>query len=235
MYAFFEFGGEKHASYLEFEKEMNCLKSKFRNIKTIRLMGGEPLLNADLHKFIRIARTAFPYSNILVVTNGILIQNMSINLINSLRKNAVTIDISQYPPLRKMISENIRFLQRNEIKYKIGPYIETFCVNLTREGEDFTKAYEEYCLSKSCHFLRNGRIYACPRIPMAFEYQNFLGLNITQAELLESSIGLDENISGWDILDKLYNPVPACKICTREKFITWEQSIDADNSDEYFV
>ena len=51
-----------------------------------------------------------------MVTNGILIQKMSASLLNSLKKYAVIIDISQYPPLHKGIAENIRFLQEHDIK-----------------------------------------------------------------------------------------------------------------------
>ena len=46
------------------------LKELFRNIREIRVMGGEPLLHPDCVAFLRIVRAAFPNCRLALVTNG---------------------------------------------------------------------------------------------------------------------------------------------------------------------
>lgn len=75
-------------------------------VKRIRLMGGEPLLNPELPKFISITREVFPDSNIRVVTNGILIPYVDTAVLKTMNQYFVGFDITQYPPT-KMIKEKI--------------------------------------------------------------------------------------------------------------------------------
>ena len=48
-----------------------------KNIHTIRLMGGEPLLHPDVVEFCKITRNLFPNSEIVLVSNGILLEQLS--------------------------------------------------------------------------------------------------------------------------------------------------------------
>ena len=47
------------------------------NIDNILLLGGEPLLNKDIEKYVVMVRDLFPNSNIQIVTNGILLKKQS--------------------------------------------------------------------------------------------------------------------------------------------------------------
>lgn len=224
------------ASIEQFKRDLIRLSELFSGIERIRLMGGEPLLNLELPSFVTVAREIFPYAEISIVTNGILISSIREKDWKIYKKNGIVFDVSQYPPLVDSLNNNIEIIRKHEVKYHIGPYIEKFFVNLSRGGtEDYARAYNEYCLSKVCHFLRNGRLYACPRIPMAYEQQEKLGLNVSEKELHESSIGLyEKDLDGWKVLSKLYSPVPACRICTKTKYVSWEQS-NSKNDGNYFA
>jgi hypothetical protein len=109
-------------------------------------------------------------------------------------------------------------------------------VGLSKDGkEDYIRAYNEYCLEKTCHFLRGGRLYVCPCIPMAYEQQEFLGLSISEDELMDSSIDIFHVKSGWEILDKVSNPVPLCRLCTEPRLTTWETTDGKPKREDFFV
>lgn len=68
---------DHYADLYQLEKDLQRLAQLFRNIRLIRLMGGEPLLHPDVDRFIRTTRSAFPKSRIGIVTNGILLPQAS--------------------------------------------------------------------------------------------------------------------------------------------------------------
>lgn len=218
-----------------FEKELKRLKDIFSNIEVFRLMGGEPLLNCNLHQFVKTVREYFPQSDIRIVTNGLLICSIKQELIDAVRATNASFDISYYPILDKNIDRIQDFLRKNSINYVLSSRVEQFFVNMSRNNEDYQKSFDEFCHSKSCHFLRNGKMYICPRIPMAYENQAFLGLDISEEEMKLSSINIFKDMDGWEILGNLCSAVPACKICTKIRMIDWELSKGDVNPDEFFA
>jgi len=226
---------EAYASLFQYECELIRLSVLFEDIRVIRLMGGEPLLNKELPMFVKITRKYFPYSDIRIVTNGILIP--SINSIDweEYRRHAVTFDISQYPPIANKLVSYVNILRNNRVKFLVGKPIDSFFANLCRGGNaDYIESYNEKCLSKICHFLRDGRIFACPRIPMAYERKVELEFDFTEKEYDDSSIGIYDANSGWQVLELIYKPVPMCRICSDVKYVKWEQSGKEVDINDYF-
>ena len=60
-----------HKDIGEFTRELERL-AEIEEVKTVRILGGEPLLNPDFMEYLRIARRCFPDSEVCLVTNGIL-------------------------------------------------------------------------------------------------------------------------------------------------------------------
>lgn len=220
----------------EFKKDMIQLEKHFKNINRIRLMGGEPLLNKNLVEYVIIARKCFPYSEISIVTNGILIKNISDEDFEAYRAYGVLFDVSQYPPLSNSINSCIEILKNHGINYKIGALVDKFFVNLSKKGnQNYVEAFEKKCLSKRCHFLRKGRLFVCPRIPMAYELKEKLGYKFTEEEFKESSIDLyDKTINGWMIIERLNTPVYMCRICTTAKYVKWAQSKSKSDGEFFY-
>lgn len=224
------------ASLQEFTECFQKLSKVFFNIETIRLMGGEPFLNSELGDFVKIARKFFPYANIRIVTNGLLILNTKDDLWEIIRSNGVVLDISYYPVLEAKLSEIFDYLNSLNIRYILSPKVEKFFVNLSWYGsENSDRAFKEYCLSNMCHFLRNGRIYACPRIPLVYENREFLQIDISKEELFDSSVDVKSIDSGWDMLEHIYKPVKACRICTKARWEKWELGGSNANPSQYFA
>ena len=59
-------------------------------------MGGEPLLHPNFDQFLIIARKLFPYSNIQIVTNGLLINQYKDKLKKVCNENNILLCISNY-------------------------------------------------------------------------------------------------------------------------------------------
>jgi ABC-2 type transport system ATP-binding protein len=59
----------------QYTKDIRTLSKKLA-IRTIRLMGGEPLLHPRVNDFMRVTREAYPHSKIFIVTNGLLLLKM---------------------------------------------------------------------------------------------------------------------------------------------------------------
>ena len=65
---------EWYESLEDFRKDFTELANKTNTqVKTIRIMGGEPLLHPQVTDFLITARQLFPTSEIQLVTNGILL------------------------------------------------------------------------------------------------------------------------------------------------------------------
>jgi len=94
-------------------KQIDDLFNNIDYIHTIRLLGGEPFLNKQLPTIIKKILDTKKFHNIVIVTNGtVLVKDK--NLINVLKEDKVSVDISEYNATNK---ENfIKVLTDNKIK-----------------------------------------------------------------------------------------------------------------------
>jgi organic radical activating enzyme len=215
---------EKFPSIVEFRSSLNGLSKKFSNVKTIRLMGGEPFLNLDLDLFIYEARRAFPYSDVRIVTNGLILPKISKNIIKAIRECGAVVDISQYPPTREFIENIVCFAYDNHLKIQIGAEIEEFFAALKQNTDTMENAEKVFsdCISKTCYFLRDKRLYPCPVARLLYENKDFLKLDISRNDVINNSFDLiDGREDGWEVLRKLFYPNEFCKYCTEKKEFAW--------------
>ena len=66
------------------------------NVHTIRLMGGEPLLHPEVVKFCKATRELFPNSEIVLVSNGLLLPKLSNLDIEDINDNNIALCMSNY-------------------------------------------------------------------------------------------------------------------------------------------
>lgn len=210
----------------EFEESLTGLKVKFKNIKNFRLMGGEPLVNPNLSKFIYMAKSYFPYADLKVVTNGLLLPQINTEVIKAIRDCNVVVDISQYPPTRNMIEDIVNFTERNQIPICIGKEITQFMKQMCSSiNNNFERAHRR-CISKGCHFLRKKRLYPCPEVSLLYENRDFFEVNITKEMLECNSFDLvDGKENGWEILESIIKPFEFCRYCSTEvAWFDWSHS-----------
>ncbi len=216
---------KKFPDIIEFENTLKGLQQKFRNVKSFRLMGGEPFVNPDLGLFIYKVREFFPYADIRVVSNGLIIPQAGQETVEAIRKCGVIIDISQYPPTRDMIEKILQFSWDNNLKIQIEEKITRFFISM---GANISENYEEIyskCMSRKCHFLRGENLYACPGVILLFENKEFLEIDVNKNDVIYNSFNLiSGNEDGWDIMKAFLSPFTFCKHCTDMEWHNWEPS-----------
>lgn len=219
----------------EFQESLDGLSKRFENIRIFRLMGGEPFVNPDLDLYIYKVRDKFPYADIRIVSNGLLLSKVSKRIVNSIKECGAVIDISQYPPTRDKVEDILEFIEENQLKFTIGREVKRFFSQLSESGSENLWEVFSNCYSKTCYFLRNNRLYPCPSVALTFENRVFLDLDISEEIVVKNSFDLingEEN--GWEILRKLANPNDFCRYCTDMKWFDWSISKDTKRED-YFV
>lgn len=215
-------------SYIDFEKSIRDLEKTF-DVLVIRLMGGEPLLNKNLHKYINLTRKLFPKSTIFLVTNGLLLPFISQETIQTIVKNNVIINISLYEPTIKNINKIEEFLLQNHIQHRFGngntlildnDIIHKFhtCLNSQKRSENkFVNCYNKYCW-----FLRKGYIYKCPYPALIYKLNEKYNLDF---DYKNDRIKLSDIKYGWEVVENLSKPIEFCKYCTNNiKEYNWSNT-----------
>lgn len=205
-----------------FKKDIGRLSELFDNINVIALMGGEPLLHPKLMDFARYARKAFPNSDVVVYTNGILLAKQDLEFWESCRKEHVSFYLSRY---------NIR-LDINQILEKTSAYkinIRTedrpfFCKSINLNGDSDKKKAFDCCRKRfNCPALGEGRIYKC-YLPQVINYFNsYFGRNIrvTKTDYMD----IYKETTAEEIINFLNTPGNLCSSCLIDPpWFAWRQS-----------
>ena len=89
----------------EYRRYLLRLKKVFGYIKEINLLGGEPLLNKELAQIITTTKELLPYTDISIISNGILVTSMPKELTDIMKANNVFFLLTLYKPLVNKIDE----------------------------------------------------------------------------------------------------------------------------------
>lgn len=187
----------------------------------VKILGGEPLLNPQLPEIIELTRKNFPHIDIKIATNGILLLNenkVPINFWETLRKNNVTLMITQYPVNvdfqeieRKCIEEGIK------VSIKDAKIWRKTLLKDTHEELSFKSRLlkVKYCLIKYCIQLYDGRLYPCNYVAYINKLNNYFGTSFK----LDSKDYLEVNKikSAWQIRKFMLLATPFCKYCMGHK------------------
>lgn len=227
---------KKFPDITEFGNTLEKLRQKFRNIKIFRLMGGEPFVNPNLRLFIYKVKDFFPYADIRIVSNGLIIPQIEQQTIKSIKECGATIDISQYLPTRNMIEEILQFTWDNNLKIQVGEKITRFFKSIGAGiSEDYERIYSN-CISRKCYFLRGESLYACPAVILPFENKEFLKIDINKDDIIHNSFNLiSGNEDGWDILKVFLSPFTFCKYCTDIEWHNWRTSNGKIKKEDWIV
>ena len=211
-----------------YEKELIRLKELFDGIGLIRLLGGEPLLNVELSDYIKLTRCYFPFANLHIVTNGILLTEMPDRLVQILHDECVTVDISLYPPMHEHEDSIRSYLKEKDLLFVVEK-IDTFYRRFTPfGGNDAAKSYA-HCESSRNHLMNKGRIASCA-MPYSIEILNRkYGYSIEHDAWIDL---FDSSIDGWEINKRLDSESSLCSYCKDDlQSYKWEQK-DAQNACE---
>lgn len=210
--------------YQQFERDMNRLKDLYWGIRKVRLLGGEPLLNPELPRFIQCVRNVFPDADIRVVSNGLLIPGMKDELFEVMKENEAFFDITQYPPTSKMAEKIGIKCRAFGVRYRLSNVVEKFYDKRNENGDADIETSYRNCVSAHCHSLFNGRVSLCPR-PIVFEKFRDK-VNPERDDMTKDMIDLyDNTLDGFLLNEMLSKPIDSCRFCYSEsdaRYFQWE-------------
>lgn len=214
-----------------FSKDIKRLKQLIPHIFKIRIMGGEPLLNPELKRYVEIIKEVYPYSDLRIVTNGLLLKNMSDELLEFVKINDIMLDISVYPPLFNVIDEIVQKLKNKHVKLFLE-HISMFKPILLDSKEKYPFKTLQNC---NCINLENGFISSCP-LQTTIKYYNEHFENKYNYKTNKINI-YDDSITGAEIKKRLKEPFELCDYCAHYRddlpFFEWSQSLANINSDDW--
>lgn len=159
--------------------------SDFANeFRTIRLLGGEPLLNPEVADVIKAVRSYFPNTHIELLSNGIMLMSPYAEHINetfweSCRKNNIVISISIYPTrtddnfIKKVCLEK-------GVKFNIyGDRTKNSCFKLYSLNPKRQGCRMNYYRCREIDFLQlaDGKIFSCAQCAYVGHLNRALGYN----------------------------------------------------------
>jgi MoaA/NifB/PqqE/SkfB family radical SAM enzyme len=204
---------EKNMDVERYEKD--CERLFFLSggkIRTIRLLGGEPLLHPRLVEIIGITHKHFPLSRIDLVTNGLLLLKMPDEFWRQCDKCSVRIAISHYPIELDYLRIKSK-AKRHRVKTEYGKKARgMYKWLLDIKGSQDIKESRRYCIrANQCTVLQEGKIYSCSLPPWIKHFNEYFGTNLEVNELDYIDIYKVKNYE--EILKFLDNPIPFCKYC----------------------
>ena len=216
------------ASPEEVERDLLALRRKFRYIRHVTLLGGEPLLNPDYEKIVEVVNRVSPESLITIVTNGVLLKGDTLDrFLDVCKRFSLRVKWTVYPPMRSRQQDLVaRFKAAGVRLFTVE--VSDFYVKMNPQGCD-PEAALRFCRKTTyCPYLRNGRIYTCAQ---AFHIKDYIGLcekETGKKSVMLASKGLDaydESIDGWSILKYLMTPCETCRFCADSfRYIKWSKS-----------
>lgn len=131
--------GEAENATERMEADLRKIKEVYR-IGRFFLLGGEPLLKPEQSMdYMSRARSVLEDSEIRLLTNGILIEQMHREFWDCVREHNIVIQISMYPPTEKKIQEIAKVLRNSRIQFVLSEPVK----NNTACAEDWCVAPEK--------------------------------------------------------------------------------------------
>lgn len=207
---------DKIPDFEETIRNVKLLKKKTKSIVRFYILGGEPLLNPNWDEYCCKIRELLPYTEIVLVTNGLLITKVPEDKWEIIKKLNIRISISEYEPTHKMIHEIRDVLELNEAVYDIRPFDNKTMFNkpLSLSSESKNK---RLCISDGCINIWNGKIAKCPTLMYIDKFNDNYGTSLPNSGIMDLKTCLEND----ELIDKLTKPVELCKHCV-ENSIIWE-------------
>ena len=185
------------------------------------LLGGEPFILKNIDEYIKISRRYFPNTDLRIVTNGLLIPSLPQKILNTIKEANVFVEISEYPPTRKIIDKIKSVLENNKIFFNVRSFREKFSVFMTLNAENDPLKSIAACANSECRILRDGKIYKCPIDALSYKFTQYFGI-----ENYPKATGVDIYAPNFPLmLQMLDGTVEMCHWCAeKNRSITWEPS-----------
>lgn len=195
--------------------DVKKLKEKFSHIVKFYILGGEPLLNPELKRYIEEIRDILPNTEMYIVTNGLLIPQMKENILECIKRNHIIVTISEYEPTHKILDKILDRLNEINIIYEIRSIAQKATFNLPFSLSE-KSIYPNTCISDGCVTIWNGKIARCPQLMYLPYFNQYFATHLPEIGIID----LKEDCRGEELLKRLDEKVPLCRYCI-QKEIRW--------------
>ena len=196
----------------QFERDLSKLRQVLR-VKTLKLLGGEPLMHPNLSEFLKLAKLSGIADRIQIWTNGLLLHRLKPGDLDG----CDDLIISVYPGIKpRWNRDSVRTLS-SESTFDVQ--VQTFDRFLKIEvdaGRSDSEISATFLACKnshewSCHSFLDGFYYKCSRAqPLASKLSDPIltdGLDIHSSD---TSADLERRLEAYI---SCRNPLKACSIC----------------------
>lgn len=208
---------EKFYDLTQFENDIERLSILTDgSVDKIGIMGGEPLLNPNVLKYLEISKKYFPNTKVRLVTNGILLTKQNELFWKTLHDLDIYVEYTKYPI-------NLKYDEIDEIINKYNVHIDLYgCDNKViktsykipldlKGSQNVMKNFLSCFHSNYCITLKNGKLYTCTVAPNIEHFNKYFNKNIPLTERDGIDIYKAKDIN--EILTFLAKPIPFCKYC----------------------
>lgn len=214
---------KEFGNLVKYKNDIRRLKELYWGVRSVRLMGGEPLLNRELPDFCIATRNVFPDSSIRVATNGLLIPNLDEKVLKVMSENGIGFDITQYPPTSELKEKIELKCLESDVAYLMTPYRDKFYDSNNLAGDSDGELEWKNCMSSDCHFLDEGCIAVCA---MPILHKKLKGIINTNVEICDEDIIdiYDEELDGFSLNARLSKAMPVCRYCNARmpRWFEWQ-------------
>jgi len=193
-----------------YSRDIRRLRELFWGITTIRLMGGEPLLNKELNRFVEITREVFPDADLRVVTNGLLIPYIDPELACAMNKNHCGFDITLYEPTANILESIEKALDKHKIQHNISNKVDKFFRMKTLKPVNDPKKAATLCVRGGCYFLMEGCLAKCVEPILIEKVNRWYSTDFTSEDVHYIH---DPQIDPWELKKQLAGPIDFRRYC----------------------
>lgn len=224
----------RFADYGQVKADLERLHEIVPYIDDIHILGGEPLLNKELDKYLDLTRTVYPYASITIVTNGLLLKNIDSVLVAAIKRNNIHIEISLYPPMFSHIQQVIEKLKALDIPVTTSEPKKEFDYSFDEEGGHLKWVQRIHC---ACHNLYQGKVALCPSVAY-IDYFNEAFQKSFDGKPGQIDI-YDKTLTFEQLVKRLHTPIEMCDRClhvSAEDRVTldWSQTKEKSYDDYVF-
>lgn len=215
-----------------FLKDVKRFKELVDHVNWIKLYGGEPLLHPQLKECVSSLREIYPYSEICLMTNGLLIKSLDKDTLRVLKDSDVKMDITVYPVLEKKLPDIINFLHQYGIRINVN-HISEFGRRFNKKGDSNPQEIYKNCEMKICHYLQEGEFTMCPLPIFIRRYNELFGTNYDMSsDILNIH---DQNIKYEDLVAFANRYHDCCKYCGETELFPWSIGMNNPSASDWEI
>ena len=198
-----------------FEDQLICLKRVLPQAKIITFWGGEALLHPNIKELAVIVRKVFPNADIMIGSNGILIEKLSDETLQSLHENNIGFQISRYIKDGDIVYTGLDKLDDYDIHYSFSEYRNFFQMMTVNPlgTEDPNQWYTCSRCNMPMFTYKDYKLYKCAFGACSSAMESAKGIVIPEIEGEDYLLLSNKDLTPDDIFSFVFKPSNKCKYC----------------------